>query len=254
MQLCDTTLYDWLRYRDQTIIEQTSDGKKISFYTLSDLGQRECWNIFKQLLTAVEYLHSQSFVHRDIKPRNIFLTYSAKDSSSINVKLGDFGLATLFNSESLADTPEYFQNDDSTAVGTALYAPPEQLNANTCLATDKSDSYSLGIVLFELFNIYPTEMERYCCLSDLRIQMTVQEHFAECYPFESKIIEQLVPTEKDKRLSVEELLKMYSKEIQQRLKSQSYVSKQMIIEQLKEKLKDKEQRIEQLELQLEKTK
>lgn len=54
MQLCDTTLYDWLRYRDRTIIEQTSDEKRVRFYTLNELGQKECWNIFKQLLAAVE--------------------------------------------------------------------------------------------------------------------------------------------------------------------------------------------------------
>jgi translation initiation factor 2-alpha kinase 1 len=54
MQLCDTTLHDWLRYRDHTIIEETSDEKKSIFYSLSDLGQRQSWHIFKQLLTAVQ--------------------------------------------------------------------------------------------------------------------------------------------------------------------------------------------------------
>jgi len=54
MQLCDTTLYDWLRHRDRIIIEQTSDEKKTNFYLLNDLGQQQCWHIFKQLLTAVE--------------------------------------------------------------------------------------------------------------------------------------------------------------------------------------------------------
>ena len=54
MQLCDTTLHDWLRYRDHAIIEETSDEKKTIFYSLNDLGQRQCWHIFKQLLTAVQ--------------------------------------------------------------------------------------------------------------------------------------------------------------------------------------------------------
>lgn len=54
MQLCDTTLHDWLRYRDYAIIPQTSDDGKEIFYTLNDLGQKQCWHIFKQLLTAVE--------------------------------------------------------------------------------------------------------------------------------------------------------------------------------------------------------
>jgi len=54
MQLCDTTLHDWLRYRDDTIIEETSDEKKTIFYSLNDLGQRQSWHIFKQLLIAVQ--------------------------------------------------------------------------------------------------------------------------------------------------------------------------------------------------------
>jgi hypothetical protein len=54
MQLCDTTLYDWLRYRDQTIIEETSNQNKNIFYSLNHLGQQQCWHIFKQLLTAVQ--------------------------------------------------------------------------------------------------------------------------------------------------------------------------------------------------------
>ncbi len=74
MQPCDTTLYDWLRYRDITIIEETSDEIRTIFYSLNDLGQHQCWNIFKQLLTAVEvkikfcqnllfdFLHSSIFI------------------------------------------------------------------------------------------------------------------------------------------------------------------------------------------------
>jgi hypothetical protein len=62
MQLCDTTLYDWLRRRDHTIIEETSDDKKTNFYSLNDLGQRRCWHIFKQLLTAVQVKKQLSFI------------------------------------------------------------------------------------------------------------------------------------------------------------------------------------------------
>ncbi|CAF1101526.1 unnamed protein product [Rotaria sordida] len=253
MQLCDTTLHDWLRHRDHIIIEETSDEKKIMFYTLNDLGQQQCWHIFKQILAAVQYLHSQSFVHRDIKPRNIFLSCDSKDSSSIHVKLGDFGLATLLDSESTSDSFEQFKCDDSSGVGTALYAPPEQLNSNQCIATTKSDSYSLGIVLFELFNIFLTEMERYHCLNDLRINMKVEEQFSKYYPHETNIIEQLISIESDKRPTVEQILTIYRKEIQQKMKKPNN-TKQMVIDELKEELCDKNKRIQQLELELEKNK
>ncbi len=124
------------------------------------------------------------------------------------------------------------------------------MNSNHCLATAKSDSYSLGIVLFELFNIFSTEMERHCCLSELRIRMKVEEQFSKCYPFETNIIEQLVAIENDKRLNIDELLTNYGKEIEKKLNKQYNNTKQNIIEQLQEKLRDQDKRIQQLELEL----
>ena len=50
MQSCDTTLYTWLRHRDQAIIDKTPGVPKV----LNQLGQNECWHIFKQLLSAVQ--------------------------------------------------------------------------------------------------------------------------------------------------------------------------------------------------------
>ncbi|CAF3438918.1 unnamed protein product [Rotaria sp. Silwood1] len=97
-------------------------------------------------------------------------------------------------------------------------------------------------------------MERYCSLSDLRAHMKVEDQFSEYYPFETNIIEQLVSIENDKRPSVKQILMMYAKEIQQRIKKQQNNKKQMIIEQLQEKLRDKDKRIQQLEFELEKNK
>jgi len=84
--------------------------------------------------------------------------------------------------------------------------------------------------------------------------MKVDEQFSKIYPFETTIIEQLVSIEREKRPSVEQLLTIYAKEIQQRMKKHQNNTKQMIIEQLQEKLRDKDKRIQQLELELEKNK
>jgi len=65
------------------------------------------WNLLKQVLEALQYLHSRNVIHRDLKPSNLFLTVdpsssqigggssrSKPDASNMIVKLGDFGLAT----------------------------------------------------------------------------------------------------------------------------------------------------------------
>ena len=91
-------------------------------------------NYLKQLCDAVDYLHGQKFLHRDLCPRNVMVT---KEGA---VKLIDFGLTIPY-------TPDYCRPGNRT--GTADYLAPEIIKRQT---TDhRVDIFALGVTAYELF-------------------------------------------------------------------------------------------------------
>ncbi|KAL6043471.1 CBL-interacting serine/threonine-protein kinase 21 [Balamuthia mandrillaris] len=101
------------------------------------LSQREARPLFRQLLRAVNHLHSQGFVHRDIKPENILLS-SSNNKTEKKVLLADFGVATKWSScLPLQD-----------CVGSLDYAAPEVLDPTRAYVGPEVDLWSCGAVLY----------------------------------------------------------------------------------------------------------
>ncbi|XP_044766134.1 eukaryotic translation initiation factor 2-alpha kinase [Coccinella septempunctata] len=120
-------------------------------------------DIFGQILSAVEYVHLQGLIHRDLKPGNIFFSLEGQ------IKVGDFGLVKDIEScrdlesTSLLSPGSYGHTKE---VGTRLYMSPEQIYNKKY--DYKVDIYSLGLIFFELLTPFGTDMERFKALSSLR--------------------------------------------------------------------------------------
>lgn len=103
------------------------------------LPWQEAVQIGLQLCTALKAAHDAGVIHRDLKPSNVLLTPEG------HVKLTDFGVAQLFSSERLTIS--------GGVIGTAEYMSPEQAQGRR--ATNRSDLYALGAVLYALLTGRP---------------------------------------------------------------------------------------------------
>lgn len=98
------------------------------------LGWKEAVHFTLQILQALHHAHDKGIVHRDIKPQNIMLLADG------TIKVTDFGIARFARSE--------VQTITDRAIGSVHYISPEQAMGE---ATDeKSDIYSVGVMLFEM--------------------------------------------------------------------------------------------------------
>ena len=111
------------------------------------LSLNEIAHFLKAIAAGMDYAHSQGIIHRDIKPANIIL-HTKKDTytpelplpKDIQPILTDFGLVRVTDSTTKTVT--------GVVSGTPAYMSPEQAQGNTVDRT--SDTYSLGIVLYEM--------------------------------------------------------------------------------------------------------
>eukprot|EP00826_Nyctotherus_ovalis_P033181 TRINITY_DN2678_c0_g1_i1.p1 TRINITY_DN2678_c0_g1~~TRINITY_DN2678_c0_g1_i1.p1 ORF type:complete len:367 (+),score=75.07 TRINITY_DN2678_c0_g1_i1:37-1137(+) len=89
---------------------------------------------FAQIICALEYIHSEGIIHKDLKPENVLL------DENYHIKVCDFGVCEFSNS-----------GKKTGKRGTIEYASPEQLDIARGPITHATDLWSLGCMIYEFF-------------------------------------------------------------------------------------------------------
>ncbi|HUQ40856.1 MAG TPA: Stk1 family PASTA domain-containing Ser/Thr kinase [Acidimicrobiales bacterium] len=131
-------VYDWGE-EDGTyfIVMEYVDGRSLSTVLREDgaLSPERAAAIGADVAGALAFAHRSGVVHRDVKPGNVLLDTVG------HVKVADFGIARAINTEENL-------TQAGTVMGTATYFSPEQAQGHQ--VDQRSDVYSLGVVLYEL--------------------------------------------------------------------------------------------------------
>ncbi|CAI5659358.1 unnamed protein product [Oreochromis niloticus] len=223
MQLCERSLKDWISERNAKPKEE-----QISRCPYACVDTEHTLRLLRHILEGVEYIHSNGIMHRDLKPRNIFL-----HGHDCHVRIGDFGLACRdIIVDGLKSNTSYSDCRHTSGVGTFVYAATEQLKGSNY--NSKSDMYSIGVLALELFQPFGTEMERVRTLGDLR-EGKIPDSFCHRWPVLTKYIMKLTDKEPSVRPTASQLLQ-----------SELFCSKDKVIHGLQRKVEEQEEEIMQL--------
>ncbi|XP_062864447.1 maternal embryonic leucine zipper kinase-like [Trichomycterus rosablanca] len=155
------------------------------------LSEEETRRIFRQIVSALAYVHSQGYAHRDLKPENIML------DEKNNIKLIDFGLCAK---------PE---GGLGTALiegcGTPPYLAPEIIDAQPYLGAE-ADVWSLGVVLYVMLCGYlPFDGDNFV---ELHEQITKGHYDTPDWlsPGSVLLIKEMLQVVPERRIKVEHLL------------------------------------------------
>ncbi|CAD8140221.1 unnamed protein product [Paramecium octaurelia] len=178
MELCDYTLKDFIdkvdRKKDYLLIK----------------------SIFIQILEGIIYMHNNQYIHRDLKPQNIFI------NSKNEVKIGDLGLCNSLiikiDDELTSNSGEYTNN-----VGTPMYMAPE---VKDDLYGQAADIYSLGIILFEMMWKIKTHYEKTRLIAALTKDSILPIDLFKDHTVEAELILKMINKNPQKRPSAQQVL------------------------------------------------
>ncbi|XP_074056531.1 maternal embryonic leucine zipper kinase isoform X2 [Macrotis lagotis] len=174
------------------VMEYCPGGELFDYIIAKDrLSEEETRIFFRQIVSAVAYVHSQGYAHRDLKPENLLIDESHK------LKLIDFGLCAKPKSSKDCHL--------QTCCGSPAYAAPELIQGKSYIGSE-ADVWSMGILLYALLcGFLPFDDDNVMALYKkiTRGKYDIPKWLS---PGTILLLEQMLQVDPKKRISVKHLL------------------------------------------------
>lgn len=170
-------------------------------YSSNPLNDCQKLNISLQILHGIRYLHSQKIQHLDLKPQNILLS-----EDFTQIKIADFGISKA----------NYQETRKTMIIGTTLAYSSREYALENKVSPQKSDIWSFGAILFEIFaNRKPwgdcrSDEIRECLYNKKDFLLVSKGNLCEEI---REMVKLCMKYDTEERISSEELLKIFPREI-----------------------------------------
>jgi serine/threonine protein kinase len=143
---------------DFGILQYYEHGNLSNLLKQGKLSLAQKQSVLLQILSGLDFLHSQGIIHRDMKPQNILIV--RRGDSEYVPKITDFGISKQLD----VNSSSVFGNSIA-GVGTILYASPEQLGERTI--RKNTDLWSFGMIAFQMLTgNFPFSSGKYAITSE----------------------------------------------------------------------------------------
>ncbi|KAK0148329.1 Maternal embryonic leucine zipper kinase [Merluccius polli] len=174
------------------VLEYCPGGELFDYIIAKDrLSEEETRVFFRQIVSALAYVHSQGYAHRDLKPENLLI------DENHNLKLIDFGLC--------AKPKGGLGSELMTCCGSPAYAAPELIQGKSYIGSE-ADVWSMGVLLFALLCGYLPFDDDNCMVLYRKITRGDYDNPAWLSTGSVLLLNQMMQVEPKRRVTVRHLL------------------------------------------------
>uniref|UniRef100_A0A096LTW2 Maternal embryonic leucine zipper kinase n=1 Tax=Poecilia formosa TaxID=48698 RepID=A0A096LTW2_POEFO len=174
------------------VLEYCPGGELFDYIIAKDrLSEQETRVFFRQIVSAMAYVHSQGYAHRDLKPENLLI------DADRNLKLIDFGLC--------AKPKGGLGYELMTCCGSPAYAAPELIQGKAYIGSE-ADVWSMGVLLFALLCGYLPFDDDNCMILYRKIMRGKYDNPQWLSPGSVILLNQMMQVDPKRRLTVRQLL------------------------------------------------